>query len=116
MPKNMLITKAEMTKLLANGAKSKQGSHDPKPVIKLFNPTGAATWLISEIDPENTDQAFGLCDLGQGQPELGYVSINEIRGFRGRFGLGIERDRWFNPDKTIGEYADEARSLGRINA
>ena len=115
MPKNMLITKADMTKLLANGEKSRQGSHDPKPVIKLFNPCGADTWLLSEIDPEDHDRAFGLCDLGMGSPELGYVSLTEIRSVRLRFGLGIERDRWFTADKPISQYADEARELGRIN-
>ena len=44
MPKNMLITKSEMEKLLANGRKSPTDpAFDPKPVIKLFNPTGAGT-------------------------------------------------------------------------
>ena len=31
------------------------------PVVKLFCPRGAATWLLSEIDPEDEDIAFGLC-------------------------------------------------------
>jgi hypothetical protein len=49
-----LITKAEMTKLLKQGR-----SHDEnhQPIIKLFNPYGDGTWLISEIDPEYPDQA-----------------------------------------------------------
>lgn len=117
MAKNMLITKAEMVKLLDNGRKSQSdGSFDPKPVIKLFNPTGAGTWLITEIDPENPEIAFGLADLGAGTPELGSISLTEIKSFRGRFGLGIERDRHFTAKMTIGQYADAARAAGSITA
>ena len=39
-----------------------------------FTPDAGATWLLTEIDPDDHDHAFGLCDLGQGFPELGYVS------------------------------------------
>ena len=110
-----LITKAHMTKLLANGAKSKD---DPdftaKPVIKLFNPVGAGTWLLSELDPNNPDIAYGLADLGAGEPELGYLSIKELSSVRLRFGLTIERDLHFTGDKTIREYAREARAAGKI--
>jgi hypothetical protein len=118
MPKNMLITKAEMTKLLTNGAKSaaSEGGIDHKPVIKLFNPTGAGKWLISEINPANPDIAFGLVDLGTGTPEMGYISISEIRAIRGGMGLPIERDQWFSADKKLTEYAAAARASGRLVA
>lgn len=111
MPKASFITKAEMTKLLRNGANPDQ---DHAPVVKLFYPAGAATWLISEVDPKNPDQAFGLCDLGQGTPELGYVSLSELQGIRGRFGLGIERDRWFRPAGPMSKYVAAADAAGRI--
>lgn len=35
---------------------------DPRPVVKFFNPVGAATWLATEID-EDGDTLFGLADL-----------------------------------------------------
>ena len=44
---------------------------------------GAATWLLTELD-EDGDQAFGLCDLGFGCPELGYVSLTEMRAVQVR--------------------------------
>jgi len=84
---------------------------DMKPVLKLFYPCGAATWLITELDAEDEDKMFGLCDLGFGCPELGYVSLAEIHSVN-----GIERDRHFVPTKTLVEYADEARVKGRIAA
>lgn len=118
-----LLTKAIETKLAANGAATRaaqnEGKNEPdhKPVLKLFNPCGAATWLITESDPDNPDILFGLCDLGMNCAELGSVSLSELASIRVRpFGLGIERDRHFKADKTIGQYADEARKAGRIVA
>jgi len=65
---------------------------DFKPVAKLFDPTGASTWLLSEILLDNPDVTLGLCDLGMGEPELGRVSLSELEACRGRFGAKIERD------------------------
>ena len=57
-----LLTEEQRTKLLANG--TRRGA-DHKPVAKLFNPCGAGTWLLSELDPEYPDECgFGLADLG----------------------------------------------------
>ena len=86
-----LLTKALREKLLANATRRPP---DPKPVLKLFNPTGAATWLFTELD-EDGDTLFGLGDLGFGTPKLGYSSLAEIAAIRVRFGLGIERDLHF---------------------
>lgn len=47
------------------------------PLLKLFNPVGAATWLASELDADG-DTLFGLADLGFGCPELGSFSLAEI--------------------------------------
>ena len=117
-----LFTKALAAKLAANGAKQAPlkgtgNEIDFVPVVKLFNPAGAATWLLTETDPDNPTIAFGLCDLGMGSPELGYVDLDELSGYRGRFGLGIERDLWFRPGKdTLSQFAQEARGCGRIKA
>ncbi len=72
--------------------------------------------LLTELDPEEPDVAFGLCDLGMGCPELGSVSLAEITGVRGPAGLRVERDLHFTADKTLSAYADEANLLGRIKA
>lgn len=63
--------------------------------VKLFNPTGAGTWYLSEYD-SNERMAFGASDLGYGA-ELGYIGMEELVAFRGRFGLPIERDLHFTP-------------------
>ncbi len=100
-----LITKEILGKLKSNPSDTAGN----KPWLKLFNPTGSGTWLISEIEDDG-DTMFGLCDLGHGSPELGYVSLKELESLKLPFGLSIERDISFTPDKSLGEYADEARS------
>lgn len=87
-----LITKAQLKKLHANHADESGKEHDA--VVKLFNPTGAGTWYLSELDPE-TNVAFGLCCIHE--KEFGYVSLEELQEFRGTMNLPIERDQWFTP-------------------
>lgn len=112
-----LITRPQFAKLLQNGLQSQNDENFVgTPVIKLFNPSGAATWLLSEVDPNDPDRAFGLCDLGMGCPELGYVSIEELSTVKGAFNLGIERDIHWVANKDLNEYAREARAEQRIVA
>ena len=92
-------------------------ANDPDflPVVKLFTPDAACTWLLTELDPENEDIAFGLCDLGLGTPELGSVSLSELGSLRGKLGLPVERDRNFAPEKTLSAYAAEASKRGCVS-
>lgn len=57
-------------------------SMDAVPVAyRLFTPRAGATWHITEgesVDEGQDILLFGLCDLGIGFPELGYVSLGEI--------------------------------------
>lgn len=112
-----LITDVQRAQLLANGRQSlTDEGFDPLPVVKLFTPDAGATWLLTEIDPDDDNHAFGLCDLGLGFPELGYVSLAELATVRGRLGLPVERDLHFKADEPISAYAREARMSGRIVA
>lgn len=110
------FTEEQRVQLLANGvegATDKPG-HDPFPVVKLFTPDAGATWLLTEILPNTPDIAFGLCDLGLGCPEMGYVSLSELESLRGPLGLPVERDLHFVADRPLSVYATEARYTGRI--
>ncbi|KQP02578.1 DUF2958 domain-containing protein [Methylobacterium sp. Leaf93] len=110
-----MITDADRSQLLTNGHKSQHDPNfDPPPVIRLFMPDGPGTCLLSELDPTEPDRAFGLCDIGHGCPELGYVLISELHAIRGRLRLPIERDAHFTPDRPLSQYAREARAAGRI--
>lgn len=106
----ILIPDALRPQLRANAA---QPDNDPVPVLKLFNPTGPGTWLITELDPDG-DTMFGLCDLDMGCAELGSVSLREITSVTLPFGLTIERDVSFEGRLPISRWADIARRAGSI--
>ena len=106
-----LLTKTQRAQLLANGRNRDQ---DHRPVVKFFDPSGAATWLFTELDPEDGDTLFGLADLGFGNPELGYSSLAEIASIRCCLGLKIERDLHFKPQHSLSVYSEAARAAGRI--
>lgn len=107
----LLITKEQEKKLKANNVKDTMG----RPVVKLFG-GGAFTWLISKMEDDG-DTMFGLCDIGQGTPEMGSVSLSELKSLKfPPFGLGVERDLYFTPDKSLLEYWEEARKVGYIAA
>lgn len=114
-----LLTPTIRRQLLQNGRRAAVAGDDPPdflPVVKLFTPDAAAVWLLTHVDPENPTIAFGLCDLGQGFPEMGPVSLTELEKMRGPKAQAVERDTSFRPTKTINAYSDEARKVGRINA
>ena len=109
-----LFTRPIREQLLLNGQLSREhkarGAPEPDfvPVVKLFTPGAGCIWLLTELDPEEPDIAFGLCDLGNGFPEIGSVRVSELKSFRGKMGLAVERDFYFQPNKTLTAYADEA--------
>lgn len=70
--------------------------HQRKVTAKFFDPTGSFTWYLLEIDKEDKNTCFGLV-TSQYEPngELGYFTIDELEGIQGPFGIGIERDKFF---------------------
>ena len=117
-------------KLILEGQKKKLKANWPRngkelPVVKIFNPTGSATWLIHSMNPHDEDTLFGLSDLGFGFPELGYVSLSELQEVRPKVRIIIdgrtlampiflERDRHFRPTHSLAVYAEAARAESRI--
>lgn len=114
-----LLTSDIKARLLDNGRKQEEafGAEDELeffPVVKLFTPDAACTWLLTELDPEDPDIAFGLCDLGMQCPELGSVRISELEAVRGRVGLPVERDRYFTATHSLITYTRAAQRAGCI--
>lgn len=107
----ILVTDKLRERLLANGAVARETDHVP--VLKLFNPCGAATWIVTEMMADG-DTLFCLADLGFGCPELGYSSLAEIESVKLPFGLTIERDILFKPRFPLSVYAEAARATGGI--
>jgi hypothetical protein len=94
-------------------ARDGKAEPDPVPVVKFFNPLGAATWLASELDADG-DTLFGLADLGFGCPELGSFSLSEMGQVRLPFGLCIERDLGFSSAYRLSVWAERSRRAGSI--
>lgn len=110
MDQSHLLTDHLRSRLLAN---AREPEKDHVPIVKLFNPCGAATWLATELD-EDGDMLFGLADLGLGCPEMGSFSLAELAALRLPFGLRIERDLCFRTVQPLSVWADIARSSGSI--
>ena len=100
-----------------NAAIQRRGSAntvDHKPVVKFFDMAGAATWLVSEYNPSD-GMAYGVADLGVGQPELGSFHLGSWKeALKTNWGSRFDQDRGWKAKKTASEYATEARNVGRI--
>lgn len=87
---------------------------DHAPVVKLYSKYGKPVWLLSELDPES-NIAFGLCDLGQGTPELSYVSIvhlESIKNARLKVPM-VEVDPEFIGKYSMSVYTEAAKMIKR---
>ena len=116
-----LITEAQRRKLLANEAAATEetddsGTLDMEPVVRLFDPLGRAVWLLVSIADDAEGVAFGLCDLGLGFPELGYVVFDEFASIKwpGSQVPRIERDRGFRPRGTLRRYWEAALTARKV--
>ena len=107
-----LIPKALRARMLAND-RNLPNDIDPIPVVKLFAPGGAATWLLTELDSNDQDRAFGLSDTG-GALKLGYLSLSEITSINKRLGHPLKYDPSFAPQFRLSVYAAAARQAGSI--
>ena len=70
---------------------SQEEVDDPKVVAKFFTPDSSLKRYATEFDGKDT--FFGLVDGHE--KELGYFSLKELESVKGPFGLGVERDLWF---------------------
>lgn len=91
-----------------------------KVLVKYFFPVGAATWYITEVDPQDfvmqdgrkTKYLYGYVTLTGDEYEWGPVLLAELEDFKGPLGLGIERDLAFDPlEKEIGKYCKELAEI-----
>lgn len=105
-----LLTKELLKQFELQGDTSQKPASETKVIAKFFNPTGAGTWYAAEWIPED-EVFFGFVSIfGDWNDELGYFSLQELEEFRGQFGLGIERDKFFKPGSyTLQQIIDGER-------
>jgi hypothetical protein len=115
-----MLTQDDKKKMLENGRQRVGAGDDDTrgllPVVRLFTSDANCNFLLAALEADDPDVAYGLCDLGMGFPELCRIRVSELESLRGEEGKPVERDPGFRPDKTLAEYAAEARSSGRIEA
>lgn len=64
-PRPQLFTDMQYASMIKNGIAARTGGDSGVyPVVKLFTPDAAASWLLSEASRDDPNIAFGLCDLG----------------------------------------------------
>lgn len=68
---------------------------DPVIIAKFFNPTGAGTWYATEYNPSDKTFYGYVSIFGDWNDEWGYFSLTELESLKGPYGLGIERDIYF---------------------
>ena len=95
-----LLTKAILRQLPPLGSQEEKGL-DALAVVKFFTPDGGWTWYASEFDGE--DLFFGLVDGFE--KEIGYFRLSELQQIRGKLGLPVERDMYYQ-SRTLRELMD----------
>lgn len=101
-----LITKDIEKKLKKNYT----NNNDEDVVLKLFNPMGNQTWLITQMEP-NGNIMWGLADIGMGFCEYGTISLSELESLAP---FRIERDKYFHGGK-IEDFRKLYEEKGTLN-
>jgi Protein of unknown function (DUF2958) len=91
-----LLTAAIIKKLEKAPLYSQEKNPRPAVIVKFFAPWSSWTWYATEgSKTEDGDwRFFGMVDGHE--KELGYFLLSELESVRGRFGLKIERDMYFD--------------------
>jgi hypothetical protein len=83
-------------------------------LFRIPKPSHSPAATTSRRRPSGSDILFGLADLGFGAPELGSFSLFEMESLRLPFGMGIERDLYFEAAFPLSVYTEAARLAGQI--
>ena len=79
----------------------KQGSDmEQKVVAKYFDPVGSWKWFVMNKKKDD-DYCWGI--VKGNAVEMGSFSMKELESIKLPFGLGIERDLYFEPMKAMPE-------------
>lgn len=96
-----LITKALEKTFAKYPLYSQDGKgNDAVVIAKFFLPGSGFTWYVTEVEkqPNGDYMFFGYVEGIDS--ELGYFTLSQLQNVRGRFGLRVERDMYFNNGKT----------------
>ena len=115
-----ILSDEQLAALIENGKTIQDNGGDDSKIIPvvMLNLSGNAPskWLLASVDPNNHDIAYGLMQIGNGCPELGFVSLTELKTLKGYKDRGVYQDPLFesSPYASLAVYANTARELGQI--
>ena len=114
MKSPVFLPKDLRARLIANGEQGRELDHVP--VVKIMDPLGPGTWLITELRPDDPDVFYGLIfDPSEERgPCLGYDRLSVLLAKKGMMGEPLERDPGFAPHYPVSVYKVAARVIGRV--
>ena len=92
-----ILTNELARKLAKHPFGSNDNGMDSEVIVKIFDPYGDSTWLITEAEKQEDGDwlLYGYCYMFEW--EWGYVSLRELEGVRvgyGGYDTRLERDLW----------------------
>lgn len=114
-----LFSKDQRRRLVANGkaqmkAVENNGWIDQDPIVELSIKRAGVRCLLTHVRPDDPDMAYGLVDLGSGQPTLTEVSLGWLTEFAGLLGLQVYNNPNFRVIGSLSLYYVWAKRAGRI--
>lgn len=97
-----LLTKKIEQKLKKYPLNSQEDETDPVAILKYFSPIGRGTWYVLEAEKQGEDYLFFGYVESPIDPlfdEYGYFTLKQLEEIRLPFGLGIERDLYFEQER-----------------
>lgn len=96
-----LITKALEKTFAKYPLYSQDGKgNDAVVIAKFFLPGSGFTWYVTEAEKQSNGDYMFFGYVEGLESELGYFTLSQLQSVRGRFGLRVERDMYFNNGKT----------------
>lgn len=96
-----LITKALEKTFAKYPLYSQDGKgNDAVVIAKFFLPGSGFTWYVTEAEKQKNGDYMFFGYVEGLDSELGYFTLSQLQNVRGRFGLRVERDMYFNNGKT----------------
>lgn len=89
----MKLMTTELEKRFAEVGRQEDKVYDALVVARYFDPCGSWTWYATEYYPK--DRLFFGYVSGL-EDEFGDFSLDEMEQYKGRFGIGLERDLYFD--------------------
>ena len=109
-----IFTQAEFDQMLSR-VESEYNFGNHVPLVEIFMTNTSCRFLLTELHPYDYDVAYGLCDFGKGNPEMGYVNIKKLQSPLNYLRLvRLRRNENFVGKYQISAYKAAAQSLGKI--